>query len=176
LPQERSPFAFWQFEPRLSNERQHLQLYFPIRLDPDTSLGNPKGNLPPLNSDKLPAMRILLAVCFLSLGAPQAIAQLTVKEYQARMSPDDLNRVTMTKWYVKGLAEGMTWANINLTLRNSPPLFCLPDKLALGVDNFLDIIDRRVKQLKESGKKTDDTEVGIILLGGLEDTFPCPAK
>jgi hypothetical protein len=98
-------------------------------------------------------MRTLLATLwFLTMAAVQARAEVTVKEYKARMASSDAALVFATKYYVRGLGEGMVWANTSARLRQSP-LFCSPHNLELTVENFIDIIDRQILMAQAEGKE-----------------------
>ena len=52
------------------------------------------------------------------------------------------------------------------------PLFCLPGKLALTTDQADDILKREAKKVPPS----DDMPIGILLLAGLRETFPCEGQ
>ena len=58
--------------------------------------------------------------------------------------------------------------------------FCLPGKLVLGFENFVDNIDRKLRDAEPLGpleqRQVNDIPVGLMLLMGLADTFPCEAK
>lgn len=124
-------------------------------------------------------MRTLLAtLCFLTMSAVQAKAEITVKEYKARMASSDAALVVATKYYyIKGLGEGMAWANSSASIRQTP-LFCPPHNLALTVENFIDIIDRQIRmaQTKGEGAYVEGADIGLLLMAGLEETFPCERK
>jgi hypothetical protein len=85
-------------------------------------------------------LTLLAALCFLAV-VTQAKAEITVKDYRARMMSDDAARVMKT--YIKGLGDGIGWANAQANSRKAP-LFCQPRKLALDVENFVDIINRQI--------------------------------
>jgi hypothetical protein len=73
--------------------------------------------------------------------------------------------------YIGGVGSGFSWANAWLKeTRNQPPLYCVPAKLALSRENYLDILDR---QVREHGDRRADTPVALMLLDGLVETFPC---
>ena len=51
-----------------------------------------------------------------------------------------------------------------------------PEKLALGIENYIGIIDRQIKALSSSGlppEQLEQTDIGLVLLAGLQATFPC---
>lgn len=90
---------------------------------------------------------------------------MTVKGYEA--AKDEV----ATMVYIRGLGEGITWANTAATKK----LFCTPAKLALGVDNFVDTLNRQIDNLKHSWpqSKLEEMPIGALLLRGLIETFPC---
>ena len=84
-------------------------------------------------------MRTLLArLVIFTLGAIDANAEVTVKEYREAMA---LPNSDVMRVYIKGLGEGMGWANAHAGNGKSP-LYCPPPKLGIGVETFIDIIDR----------------------------------
>ena len=94
------------------------------------------------------------------------------------MASTDAALVNATRMYIIGLGEGMGWANIENILRKAP-LYCQPGKLALGPENYIDIIDRQVKTALSRGMtqvQVDETTIGYFLMAGLRDTFPCNEK
>jgi len=122
-------------------------------------------------------MRILLVLLgLLSFGAV-ANAEITVKEYRTAMSSGKESQVQLTRLYVAGVGEGILVAN-SMAERINTPLFCQPEKLALAIDNFISIIDRIIKDVtpKAPPAELDDTPIPIMLMLGMQETFPCPAK
>ena len=57
-------------------------------------------------------------------------------------------------------------------------LYCQPDKLVLDLANYVEILDRQIKTeaTKNTQAELDDMSVGLVLLKGLQDTFPCAGK
>jgi hypothetical protein len=122
-------------------------------------------------------MWIRLTLCFLTLVAVEASA-LTVKEYRADMASADQARITMTRIYIGGLGEGIVAANVQVGRINKAPIFCQPQKLALGMDNFINILDRFITTIstKAPREKVDEMSIPLLLLEGLQETFPCNGK
>lgn len=120
-------------------------------------------------------MRTLIAsLCLLTFGA-QLEAEMTVEQYKTRMkTPLD---AASTKVYIKGLGEGIGWANIEATARRTP-LYCPPGKLAIDVANYIDILDREIERFSKtsSSAEANGTWIGLLLMDGLKDTFPCAPK
>jgi hypothetical protein len=93
-------------------------------------------------------MRIALAALYLfALNAGQVKAEMTVKRYRVGMRSKDANVVATAKMYVKGLGDGMSWVNAAADKYTKAPIFCPPPNLGLGLENYVDIIDRQIKEL-----------------------------
>jgi len=110
------------------------------------------------------------------LGANQANAEVTVKEYRTAMARG--REVDAMKVYVKGLGEGVGWANIRAKSL-SAPLYCAPPNFAVGLENFLDILDREIElemKRKMPQAQLDGSMIGLLLVLGLQETFPCARK
>jgi hypothetical protein len=99
-----------------------------------------------------------------------------VKQYKAEMMSDAT--ATLTKIYVQGLGDGITWANAAAQAEKKSAFFCQPDKLILGPQNYIDIIDQQIKErsTRMTAAKLDDSWIGVLLMMGLEETFPCKGR
>jgi len=128
-------------------------------------------------SVRMPGMRTLLTLLFLALVAVQARA-LTVREYKATMASADKSGITLTRIYVGGLGEGIVAANVQAERINKAPIFCQPQKLALGIDNFVNILDSIITTIstKAPREKVNEMSIVLLLLEGLQETFPCKGK
>jgi hypothetical protein len=113
-------------------------------------------------------MVYFLASFFIILSMGDAKAQYKVEDFNKWK--DD----TSFRMYILGVGNGYTWANIDLEKKKENPLFCPPKKLALTVDNLIHTIDMMIKDTKY-GKliSKTDTPIELILLKGLQETFPC---
>jgi hypothetical protein len=112
------------------------------------------------------ATLFFLGVTFLASAA----SAITLKDYK------DAKKVGGARWdamtvYVTGAGNGYTLASYELTHFNKPPIVCIPPKLALAMQNYLDILDAIIS--KRNAVFTDDTILEIVLAMGLQDTFPC---
>jgi hypothetical protein len=124
-------------------------------------------------------MRTLLAtLCFFALSAVGLKAEVNVKEYRAIVASNDKARLTELKVYIRGLGEGVAWANTFLETSKKPLLFCPPAKLFLGTQNYIDIIEAQIRDRVNTFQKDelDEQEIGMLLVFGLMDTFPCNSK
>ena len=72
----------------------------------------------------------------------------------------------------------MAWTNERAQNLLNKRFFCQPDNVALGVETFMDIIERQIKT--DSNRLTEtklaDIEIGLLLLAGLEKAYPCETK
>jgi len=92
---------------------------------------------------------------------------ITLKEY---------SKVKNEEWfkaYVSGAGRALGFANAVLKRRKERPLSCEPTDIPVYQQNFLDILDREVKFAEQTSTATPDTEVALLLLMGLQSTFPC---
>ena len=119
---------------------------------------------------------MLLILGFLAVSAMNVDAAMSVKDYKKSSAGDEI-AVLVMKSYVQGLGDGIAWANIAAT-HDKKPMYCAPPRLTLGLENFLDIINRQIdiqaKRLTQA--QLDDSEIGFMLMLGLVETFPCEAK
>jgi hypothetical protein len=97
---------------------------------------------------------------------------VTVKEYREEMASSAVRRGLMNT-YVRGLAEGIQWANADAT-NEKKNLYCEPD-IVLGVETYIDILDRTIKE-RSDHSDYDKMPIGLLLLHGLRATFPCTDK
>jgi hypothetical protein len=71
------------------------------------------------------------------------------------------------KFYLAGVVDGLITAN----LAAANKIFCLPPNLALTTEQADSILKNWAQK---QTKNTNDLPIAIALLGGLEETFPCP--
>jgi hypothetical protein len=69
-----------------------------------------------------------------------------------------------------GIGRGLFWANAEADDSFKKKLYCAPQKLALGLDNYLRIVDDEIDRVVY----TPDMPVELVLLKGLQRVFPCP--
>lgn len=73
---------------------------------------------------------------------------------------------------VTGAGRGLEGVNIDASLRNQPPIFCQPDKLAVTGGQYWRMLERFV----EDNPKFADVDINLVgyaLLRAMVDTFPC---
>jgi len=123
------------------------------------------------------ATRLVLLVLPLVILAAPLRSEMTVKDYQKFKNSNDAVLVGATRAYVNGLGEGVEWAETSAMVLNPDGvrLFCLPSKLSLNEDNFVDLLDQQIK--REAAETTQDklekSYIGILLVKALRETFPC---
>lgn len=115
-------------------------------------------------------MRIVAAIAGLAVLAlsSAAKAENTAKQMLAEIEAGG-NSAVMTQVWISGNANGFTWANSELEQRGQRPLFCLPKKLALTIDQEVSILRKFVKERPFYG----GVPTGVALLNALQETFPC---
>jgi len=52
-------------------------------------------------------------------------------------------------------------------------LYCQPGKLALDYKDYKSIIDKMIENMKSKNKFKDDRPIGLILMFGLQEAYPC---
>jgi hypothetical protein len=109
----------------------------------------------------------ILICCLAMLPSISAAEPKTDKFMQNYQSATALSSVT--KLYLKGMIDGMGWANIQLKRDNQKPIYCPPPKLPLTENQAYEIIKAKASQRPHY--KT--TYVGLTLLHALKDVFPC---
>lgn len=75
-----------------------------------------------------------------------------------------------TRLYVSGVGEGIFWTNLFMGSIGDAPLYCQPERLALGAENYVYILE---KELEERTDQDKDVPIEMTLLAGLIKTFPC---
>lgn len=129
------------------------------------------GTLVAMNTRKLLALLLsCLAITLLSGFAQDAHADFLYRDYKALLQRfgDKTGPIDM---HVVGLGEGILSLHYHTISRGGAPTFCVPPKLGLGLANFRDMIETGAQQLGPG--QADQFPLGILLLGGLQATFPC---
>jgi hypothetical protein len=76
--------------------------------------------------------------------------------------------------YLMGAGNAYIMANGNAMARNQPLLYCQPPGLTLNALNFLDIFEKELARGPPEAVLNYGDE--MVLLFGLQRTFPCPSK
>jgi hypothetical protein len=100
-------------------------------------------------------------------------AEMSVKEYRA----DVVNPITkdMVLSYISGLGAGMILANSMLRTDRDSGLFCAPERMALRMTNFVEMLDIKIKatETEIGAEATESAKIEYLLMGAMKDTFPC---
>ena len=108
---------------------------------------------------------IILILTFFIRTLSMAGTEVNYKEYKT------INKTKEFNSYLKGIGEGLQWANEELAARGSKALYCKPQKEVTGIDEYTEILKREVSE--NAAELHDDMPVGLILLNGLMKRFPC---
>jgi hypothetical protein len=89
----------------------------------------------------------------------------------------DKPTVETIKMYVMAVGQGISWAN-TAAEKNNAPLYCQPAKFSMNGNNYIEILDKMIDTLasKTTAKDLDEFPVAMVLLLGLQQTFPCQAE
>jgi hypothetical protein len=130
--------------------------------------------------------RIKFVLALIATGAaisPLCAEELTVKDYQEWKQAAEsgaLRQVDKREFdlHLGGLGEGIEWANAWLANLGRPQLYCQPPNLALNVDNYIKLIDVQIGKAaaRLTQERLEKLYVGVLLLDGLAETFPCSAQ
>lgn len=107
---------------------------------------------------------LLIAIFFTAIS----VNAVSVKNYQ---------KVKDEEWmksYVHGVGVGIFWANTQLESKQQSALYCAPDDLPMGRQNYLGILDGEIKRRGE--ESIADRPIEPLLLLGLIKIFPCASK
>jgi hypothetical protein len=74
--------------------------------------------------------------------------------------------------YLDGVREGIIELNVVLEEKRQQPLFCLPEKLVLTIEQAEDIMMRQAEKITDP----EPLPIGLLLAQGLQNTFPCDEK
>lgn len=104
-------------------------------------------------------------------------AAINADVYEKAMSNSESRGQMMS--YVWGVGSGFEMANVDIEVhRTGKPLYCPPPEMVLTTENYLNILDARLKEVSTVKKETLGAEgyISLIeyeLLQGLKKTFPC---
>jgi hypothetical protein len=109
---------------------------------------------------------MIVALVLVGLSSSANAAMVLFKDYK---SPKDNWAKALNMVYLDGVREGLAIFDAELAVEGRQPLFCMPEKLALTVEQAEDIMMREAKKSTDPG----DVPISLLLMKGLEDTFPC---
>jgi Rap1a immunity proteins len=110
-------------------------------------------------------LRCLVVAALLTLVSSSASAQtVRLDQYQHPSEPKfkDFNQL-----YLKGVVDGLIAYSVAQNARDR--FFCIPSKMAITVEQAEDIMLRYAEKKQIPGT----VPIGVPLLGGLKDAFPC---
>jgi hypothetical protein len=100
------------------------------------------------------------------MAAPAAAADVRLDSYR---NPSTEGVRNFHHAYLDGVKGGLMSYNAWMKKRGGQPAFCMPGDLAMSTEQTEDIM---LKSADKRGAK-GDMPVGLLLLSGLQDTFPC---
>lgn|SRR5215831_14119807 len=110
------------------------------------------------------SIRVLAFIFIIVVGGVSPAHSMYFRDYARLKDTQEF------KIFLQGIGNGYLGANADLFVRGLPLLYCQPEGLGLGPDNYEDILQKEIKRKKHV---EPDTLVTILLLSGLKNTFPC---
>ena len=110
--------------------------------------------------------RMQIALMLVSLTSSADAMTVIFKDYKAAANKDEKAFYLL---YLDGVREGIAEFNVVLEEKRQQPLFCLPEKLELTVEQAEDIMMRQAQKMTDP----DQLPIGLLLVQGLRNTFPC---
>ena len=110
--------------------------------------------------------RMQIALMLVSLTSSADAMTVIFKDYKAAANKDEKAFYLL---YLDGVREGIVELNVVLEEKRQQPLFCLPEKLELTVEQAEDIMMRQAQKMTDP----DQLPIGLLLVQGLRNTFPC---
>jgi hypothetical protein len=107
---------------------------------------------------------LALLMAFFTVGAR---AEMTAAQYRQWAHADN-NSVYAA--YITGTINALGWANGDLVAKKHKPLFCPPEKLAIGNQNVYPLLDAF---FANHPGISDDFPIGLAILRSLQSEFPC---
>jgi hypothetical protein len=110
-------------------------------------------------------LRCLVIAALSTLACSSASAQtVRLDQYQHPAEPKFKN---FNQLYLKGVVDGLIAYSVAQNARDR--LFCLPPKMAITVEQAEDIM----LQYAEKRQLPGTVPIGVPMLGGLKEAFPC---
>jgi hypothetical protein len=109
----------------------------------------------------------ILSACVLALtAAPVAASDVRLDSYR---NPKTEGLRNAQQLFLDGIKSGLMAYNAWTKSHGGQPAFCMPNDLAMTIEQAEDIMLRRADKTSAKG----DMLVSVLLLSGLRDTFPC---
>jgi len=113
--------------------------------------------------------KAVIALILFGLTSSANAMTVTFKDYKKAANSDEKAFYLL---YLDGVREGIIELNVVLEEKRQQPLFCLPERLALTVGQAEDIVMRQAEKITDP----DQLPIGLLLVEGLQNTFPCDEK
>ena len=110
--------------------------------------------------------RMQITLMLVSLTSSADAMTVIFKDYKAAANKDEKAFYYL---YLDSVREGIVELNVIPKKNRQQPLFCLPEKLELNVEQAEDIIMRQAQKMTDP----DQLPIGLLLVQGLQNTFPC---
>lgn len=126
--------------------------------------------------------KFIMALAFVVVSASPAFAVFTVQDFLDIQSGNCQECKNNFRKYLSGMANGIQYMQIAMRIKvKALPLYCPPQRLALSVDNYFDILEREIttQMISLKNKENGDLDrllkrlIQSILVLGLQNTFPC---
>jgi hypothetical protein len=109
----------------------------------------------------------ILPACLMMLAAgPVAAADVRLDSYR---HPNTEGFRNAYQFNLDGIKSGLIAYNVWIKRNGGQPAFCMPDNLAMTIEQAEEIMLKRADKTSAKG----DMLVSILLLYGLRDTYPC---
>jgi hypothetical protein len=112
----------------------------------------------------------ILCLLVIAVFGPPAYADLTTKTFREAKAAGGHNWA-LAQMYVMGAGEAYMAANAALLVEHKQLLYCQLGNLGLSADNYVNILQDEIPRWGD--RSSDDLAMVLILLAGLEYTFPC---
>ena len=116
-----------------------------------------------------------IVILLLFIVSTNVLADWSSRDYD-NMSKIEKDSLRM---YINGVGEGTSWMSIIQESNNKEykKLYCPPEDLVLDVNNYVDILEKRINKVKKLNySNLGNFPIGMELINGLIDTFPCDKK
>ena len=108
---------------------------------------------------------VAFTVILLLVLSNTAFAEVKIRQYEQAKNTDRFQN------YIYGVAVGFFTANALLRIKGQPSLYCQVGTPELDKDNYLAILDQKMKAMAD--QLNPDSEVEHLLFIGLLQKFPC---
>ena len=109
--------------------------------------------------------RMQITLMLVSFTSSADAMTVIFKDYKAATSDEK----AFYYLYLDGVREGIVELNVVLEEKRQQPLFCLPERLELTIEQAEDIMMRQAQKMTDP----DQLPIGLLLVQGLQNTFPC---